>query len=170
MFNLLFLSIRGVLTAVRSRRELALENLVLRHQLQVAVRTNPSPRLRSEDRILWVWLSRLWPGWRQHLAIVRPESVLRWHRKGWRLYWTWRSNARIGRPRLSADVRDLIATMTRENRLGGTERVRGELLKLGIVISNRSIRRYRWRKPSPLGAQSWRTFLTTAATAGSTWL
>ena len=160
MFNLLFLSIRGVLAAVRSRREVALENVVLRHQLQVALRTNPSPRLRSEDRILWVWLSRLWPGWRQHLAIVRPESVLRWHRKRWRLYWTWRSNARLGRPRLSADVRDLIATMTRENRLWGTERVRGELLKLGIVVSNRSIRRYRWRKRSPVGTQSWRTFLT----------
>ena len=160
MFNLLILSIRGFLAAVRSRREVALENVVLRHQLQVALRTNPSPRLRSEDRILWVWLSRLWPGWRQHLAIVRPESVLRWHRKGWRLYWTWRSNARIGRPRLSADVRDLIGTMTRENRLWGTERVRGELLKLGIVVSNRSIRRYRWRKPSPLGPQSWRTFRT----------
>ena len=159
MLNLLTLFIRSVLAAGRSRREVALENVVLRHQLQVALRTNPSPRLRSEDRILWVWLSRLWPGWRQHLVIVRPESVLRWHRQGWRMYWTWRSKARIGRHRLSTEVRDLIATMTRENRLWGPERVRGELHKLGIVVSNRSIRRYRWRKPSPVGAQSWRTFL-----------
>jgi len=159
MLNLLFLTIRAILAVARARREVALENLVLRHQLHVALRTNPSPRLRSEDRILWVWLSRFWLGWRQHLVIVRPESVLRWHRQGWRLYWTWRSKARIGRPRLSTEVRDLIATMTRENRLWGTERVRGELLKLGIVVSNRSIRRYRWRKPSPVGTQSWRTFL-----------
>ena len=136
MFTLLALIIRGVLAASRSRREIALENLVLRHQLQVALRTNPSPRLRSKDRIFWVWLSRLWLGWRQHLVIVRPESVLRWHRQGWRLYWTWRSKARIGRPRLSTEVRDLIATMTRENRLWGTERVRGELLKLAARLSN----------------------------------
>ena len=80
--------------------------------------------------------------------------------KGWRLYWTWRSKARFGRPRLSAEVRELIAQMSRANRLWGTERIRGELLKLGLVVSNRSIRRYRWRKPrGGSQAQSWRTFL-----------
>ena len=91
--------------------------------------------------------------------IVRPETVLRWHRKGWRLCWTWRSRGRIGRPRLSAEVKDLIAQISRDNRLWGTEHIRGELLKLGIVVSNRSIRRYRWRKPRPEGSQAWRTFL-----------
>ena len=91
--------------------------------------------------------------------IVRPETVLRWHRKGWRRYWTWRSRGRIGRPRLSAEVKDLIAQIWRENRLWGTERIRGELLKLGIVVSNRSIRRYRWRRPRPQSSQAWRTFL-----------
>lgn len=151
----------GVLVALfRSRRDLLLENAVLRHQLQVALRTNPRPRLRPIDRILWVWLSRLWPrGWRQRLSIVQPATFIGWHRKGWRLYWTWKSGIRLGRQRLSAEVRQLIAEMSRDNPLWGTERIRGEMLKLGIVVNNRSIRRYRWRRSTPGGTQSWRTFL-----------
>jgi len=159
MHELLFLLVRSLIVGFRSRRDLALENLVLRHQLQVALRTNPTPRLRRRDRVLWVWIDRLWPASRRHLLIVRPETVLRWHRKGWRLYWTWRSRGRIGRPRMPAEVKELIAQISRDNRLCGTERIRGELLKLGIVVSNRSIRRYRWRKPRPEGSQAWRTFL-----------
>ena len=144
----------------RSRRDLLLENAVLRHQLQVALRTNPRPRLRPIDRILWAWLSRLWPGgWQEHLSIVQPATVISWHRKGWRLYWTWKSRILLGRPRLSAEVRALIAEMSRDNPLWDTERIRGEMLKLGIVVSNRSIRRYRWRRPRSGGTQSWRTFL-----------
>ena len=161
MLQLLFLLLRGVLAGFRSRRNVALENLVLRHQLQVALRTNPTPRLANPDRILWTWL-RLWSSWRDHLLVVKPASVIRWHRKGWRLYWSWKSRTRLARPRLSPEVRDFIGTMSRDNRLWGTERIRGELLKLGIVVSKRSIRRYRWRKPTPVGSQSqtWRTFLT----------
>ena len=84
---------------------------------------------------------------------------MRWHRHGWRLLWRWKSRSRGGRPHLSLEVRDLITTMSRENRLWGTERIRGELLKLGIVVSNRSIRRYRWRGPRRPPSQTWRTFL-----------
>jgi transposase InsO family protein len=84
---------------------------------------------------------------------------VRWHRQGWRLVWRWKSRSRGGRPKLSPEVRDLIRTMSRENRLWGTERIRGELLKLGIVVSNRSIRRYRWRGPRRPPSQTWRTFL-----------
>jgi putative transposase len=98
--------------------------------------------------------------WRQHLLLVQPETVLRWHRNGWRLYWSWKSRTRLGRPRLSHEARDLIARISQENRLWGTERIRGELLKLGICVSNRSIRRYRWRKPTRGGTQAWRTFLS----------
>jgi transposase InsO family protein len=100
-----------------------------------------------------VWLRQAWPSWRNHLHLVKPETVLRWHRKGWRLHWTWKSRTP------SAEVRALIATMSRDNPLWGSERIRGELLKLGIVVSRRSIRRYRWRKPALGGSQTWRTFL-----------
>ncbi len=108
-----------------------------------------------------MWLCHFWPnGWRQHLRLVRPETVLRWHRKGWRLYWTWKSHTKLGRPHLSAEVRALIARISKENPLWGTERIRGELLKLGVAVSNRSIRRYRWRRGQPGDHQRWRTFLT----------
>src|ERR1700736_6465690 len=125
MPELLRLALQTFVAAVRSRRDLALENLVLRHQLQVALRTNPHPRLRVPDRVLWVWLRHLWPeGWRRHLRVVQPETVLRWHRKGWRLYWTWKSRSRLGRPRLNSEVRNLIAAMSRDNPLWGSERIR----------------------------------------------
>ena len=157
LFNLL---LRVLISACRSRHGLVLENLVLRHQLEVLSRARAKPRLRNVDRVLWVWLRRVWPsGWARHLRIVRPETVVGWHRKGWRLYWTWKSRSGLGRPRLKREVRELIARMSRENRLWGTERIRGELLKLGIVVSNRSIRRYRWRGPRRERSQSWRTFL-----------
>ena len=161
MLQLLATVLRAFIALLRPRRDLVLENLVLRHQLQVALRTNPRPLLHDRDRILWVWIRRWWPnGWPRHLAIVRPETVIGWHRKGWRLYWTWRSRAPFGRPRLSAGVRELIAQMSRDNPLWGTERIRGELLKLGIVVSNRSIRRYRWQKQGGHHrGQTWRTFL-----------
>lgn len=149
------------LAPFRGRRALVLENLALRHQLQVALRGDPRLRIRQHDRVLWVWLRQLWPGgWRRHLVFVQPETVVGWHRKGWRLYWTWKSRTRLGRPRLGAEVRELICLMSRENPLWGSERIRGELLKLGIAVSNRSIRRYRWRSPSPVGTQRWRSFLS----------
>ena len=85
--------------------------------------------------------------------------MIGWHRRGWRLYWTWRSRSRLGRPRLSPEVRELIARVSKDNPLWGTERIRGELLKLAIVVSNRSIRRHRWRGPRRERSQSWRTFL-----------
>jgi hypothetical protein len=79
------------------------------------LRTNPHPRLRG---VLWVWLRYLWPeGWRRHLRVVQPETVLRWHRKGWRLYWTWKSRTRVGRPRLSAELKALIGRISQENPL-----------------------------------------------------
>jgi len=161
MLLVLLLIVRSFLAGLRPRRDLMLENLALRHQLQVALRTNPRPRLRAADRALWLWLRRAWPdGWQQHLRLVRPATVLRWHRKGWRLYWTWKSRTRLGRPHLSREVRELISRISRENPLWGTERIRGELLKLGIAVSGRSIRRYRWRGTRPEGDhQRWRTFL-----------
>ena len=107
-----------VLTWLRPRRELVLENLLLRHQLAVLTRptrTRPRARLRVWDRLLWVLASRFCDGWREHLAIVTPDTVVRWHRQGWRLFWHWKSRLRGGRPQLSPEVRDLIVTMSREN-------------------------------------------------------
>jgi putative transposase len=147
----------------RSRRGLALENLLLRQQLVVALRTRPRPALRRRDRLFWCVARRICADWRRHLVLVRPETVLRWHRGAWRLHWWWRSRRPMGRPRVPAEVRDLIARMARDNPLWGTERIRGELRKLGIAVSAGSIRRYRWRRPPRPPSQTWRTFLANHA-------
>ena len=144
MLELLWLLLTTVLAWARPRQDLVLENLLLRHQLGVLTRpthARPRHRLRLWDKLLWVLARRLCLGWREHLRIVTPDTVVRWHRQGWRLFWRWKSRSRGGRPHLSPEVRDLIVTIARENRLWGTERISGELLKLGIVVSNRSIRR-----------------------------
>ena len=147
----------------RERHGLVVENLLLRHQLQVALRSRQRLHLKNRDRFFWLVVRRLYPAWRRHLVLVRPATVLRWHRRGWRLYWRWRSGRHLGRPRLSPEIRELITTMASQNPLWGTERIRGELLKLGIVVSSRSIRRYRRRRHSTPPSQSWRTFLANHA-------
>jgi putative transposase len=143
MLELLTLLLGVVAAALRSHRDLVLEHLLLRHQLAVAARPRRRPRLRTWDKLLWLLGRRLCPGWRGHLVLLTPETVVRWHRQGWRLFWRWRSRSAGGRPRLSVETRDLIRSISRDNILWGTERIRGELLKLGIAVSNRSIRRYR---------------------------
>ena len=115
--------------------------------------------LRSADRLFWVLLSRLWPAWRATLVIVRPETVITWHRKGFRLFWTWKSRRRRGgRAPVPREVRDIIRRMSRENPLWGAPRIHGELLKLGIEVSEATVSKYieRHRKPP---SQTWRTFL-----------
>jgi putative transposase len=150
----------GALRAMlRGRRALVLENLLLRQQLAVALRARPRPRFRRRDRVFWVLARRLCPDWHRHLALVQPETVLRWHRQGWRLFWWWRSGRPTGRPRVPPEVRALIRRLSEENRLWGTERIRGELRALGIAVSNGSIRRYRWRPAPRPPSQTWRTFL-----------
>jgi transposase InsO family protein len=159
MIELLGLLLATVGSLFRSRKRLILEKLLLRQQLQVALRHQRRPRLRTRDKLFWLLIRRLhWDG-RCHLLLVRPETVLRWHRKGWRLFWHWQSHHPLGRPRLKPEVRSLIATMAHENPHWGTERIRGELLKLGIAVSARSIRRCRRRGPARPPSQSWRTFL-----------
>jgi transposase InsO family protein len=161
----------GVLALTRAtcrrRSDLVVENLLLRHQL--AVLTRPTRRRRVHfrrfDTLLWVLVRRVRRDWRRHLVVVTPDTVIRWHRAGWRLYWRWRSRSAGGRPRLAPEVRQLIARMSQENPLWGSERIRGELLKLGIAVSNRSIRRYRWRGPRRPRSQTWRTFLRNHAHA-----
>ena len=144
----------------RSRAALELENLALRHQIGILQRsTRKRPKLASWDRWLWVWFSRIWSDWRSALAIVKPETVVAWHRAGFRLFWTWKvRRGQRGRPLISREVRDLIRKMCRENPGWGAPRIHGELLKLGIDIGGTSVSKYmvRCRKPP---SQTWRTFL-----------
>jgi putative transposase len=114
VLELLWLLLTTVLAWARPRQDLVLENLLLRHQLAVLTRptrTRPRARLRTGDKLLWVLARRFCAGWRDHLAIVTPETVVRWHRQGWCLLWRWKSRSRGGRPHLSPEVRDLIVTM-----------------------------------------------------------
>jgi putative transposase len=149
-------TLRGV---VRSRAALHFEVLALRHQLQVLQRSQPRRlRLANADRWLWAWLSRGWSGWRTALVIVKPETVVAWHRKGFRLFWTWKSRRRTGRPPVAIDVRGLIRRMSQENPLWGAPRINGELLKLGVQVSQATVAKYMARPARP-PSQAWRTFL-----------
>jgi len=144
----------------RSRAALELENLALRHQIGVLQRSaTKRPKLTAGDRLLWIGLSRIWRDWRSALAIVKPETVVAWHRAGFRLFWTWKVRCgQPGRPLISREVRHLIRRMCRENPLWGAPRIHGELLKLGIDIGETSVGKYMVRSHKP-PSQTWRTFL-----------
>jgi putative transposase len=160
MFEVLGVLLGLLRTSLRCREDLVLETLLLRHQLAVLARsTRRRPAIRRRDKLVWILSRRLCRDWRRHLVLVRPETVVARHRRGWRLFWWWRSHRPVGRPRLSPEVRELIATMSGDNPRWGAERIRGELLKPGIVVSKRSIRRYRWRAAPRPPSQTWRTFL-----------
>jgi putative transposase len=160
MIEYVVLLLTLVRATVLDRGDLVAENLLLRHQLAVLTRpTRKRPRLRAGDRLFWLLSRLVRRDWRQHLVLVTPETVVRWHRRGWRLFWRWRSRGRMGRPRVNPEIRDLIATMARDNPTWGAERIRGELLKLGIAVSKASVQRYRRRGPARPPSQTWRTFL-----------
>jgi transposase InsO family protein len=151
--------ISAFFSAFSRHRDLALENLALRQQLAIFKRRHPRPSLRPTDRLFWVWLSKIWTGWREALIIVKPETVIAWHRQAFRFYWRWLSRRKsIGRPTVSAEVRTLIKQMTQANPLWGAPRIHGELLKLGIDISERTVSRLMTKNRKP-PSQTWRTFL-----------
>jgi hypothetical protein len=127
---------------VRSKQELIVENMLLRHQLIVLRRSVPRPTIIAVDRALLVLLAGRLRAWRQVLVIVQPDTLLRWHRQGFRLFWTWKSRSKVGRPPIPAETIALIKDMAADNPLWGTERIRGELLKLGIRVAKRTIRKY----------------------------
>jgi len=135
-----------------------IEILALRHQLNVLQRSVRRPKLRSTDRWLWIVLARLWTNWRSALMLVKPETVLGWHRQGFRLYWTWKSRHRVGRPSVGPEIRQLIRTVSDANPLWGAPKIHGELLKLGIDVSQTTVSRYIHKKTKP-PSQTWRTFL-----------
>ena len=158
----LFLAWLGWLSAFfRSRHRLVLEIAVLRQQLSVLKRKNPRPRLIRLDRLFWVALRRFWGRWSEVLVIVKPETVTRWHREGFRLYWRLRSRRhQSGRPELTLEIRELIQRMAAENPTWGAPRIHGELLKLSIAISERTVSRYLARvQPRRRAGQQWLSFL-----------
>jgi putative transposase len=156
VFLALLLTLRS---CARSRMVLQLEVLALRHQLQVLQRTRPRRvRLVKTDRWLWMWFSRVWTEWRPALVIVKPETVVAWHRRGFRLFWIWKSRRRTGRPTAPPDVRVLIRTMSQTNPRWGAPRIHGELLKLGIDVCQATVAKYMIRRRQP-PSQTWRTFL-----------
>jgi putative transposase len=149
----------AMVTTVKSRTALQVENLALRHQLAVLRRSVKRPKLTSADRLLWALLCEAWSDWRSSLLIVKPETVIAWHRKGFRLFWTWKVHrGQPGRPPVSKEIRQLIRKMSRENPLWGAPRIHGELLKLGIDIGETSVGKYIARRRKP-PSQTWKTFL-----------
>src|ERR671931_1666254 len=158
MVTWLWIILGTLRSAVRTHRELALENLGLRQQLAVWKARQPRPRLTQVDRIFWVLISRLWANWRHSLQVVRPETVVGWHRQGFRRYWAWRSRRRHGRLMIRTELRDLIRRMSRANPLWGAPRIHGELLKLGLTVSQATVSKYMLRPRRP-PSQAWRAFL-----------
>src|SRR5215831_1546904 len=147
---------------LRSREDLLLENLALRQQLLALHSRRPRPRLSTAHKLFWVILRRLWSGWKRPLVLVKPRTVVAWHRAGFRLYWKWLSRAKRvgGRKRVSQEIRALIFRMAAENPTWGAPRIHGELLKLGFCISEPTVSRWLRRAPrNPDPAKPWLRFL-----------
>jgi len=148
----------------KSRSRLEAENLLLRHQLNLALRQASShPRLRGSDRALLVWVVRLWPSLLDVVQVVQPETILRWHRAGFRSFWRWKSRNRVGRPKIDRELCELIRRISTENPLWGASRIHGELLKLGFEVAQSTVSKYMCRGRPP--SQSWKTFLRNHAEA-----
>jgi putative transposase len=148
--------------SLRSRRDLLLENLALRQQLGVLKRRRPQPRFAVSDKLFWVILRRLWPRWQRALILVQPETVVGWHRAGFKLYWTWlsRHRKRAGRKCVNKELREVIFRMIAENRTWGAPRIHGELKMLGFDISERTVLRWMRKAPrNPEPAKRWAAFL-----------
>ena len=142
----------------KSRRRLEVENLFLRHQLNIVLRRTPQRlRLRGGDRALLVWMTRRWPSLLGLARVVQPDTILRWHRAGFKAYWRWKSQGRAGRPRIERELRDLIRQMSKENPLWGSPRIHGELLKLGFEIAESTVSKYMVRRRGP-PSQNWGAF------------
>ena len=139
--------------------------MFLRHQLNIALRRAPPRlRLRGSDRALLIWMTKLWPRLLSATQVVQPETILRWHRAGFKVFWCWKSRNRAGRPRIDRGLRDLIQRMSRENPLWGASRIHGELLMLGFEVAQSTVSKYIMRRRNP-PSQTWKTFLQNNAEA-----
>src|SRR3979490_1366978 len=159
MIAFLILFLHVLVSPFKTRARLEAEIALLRHQLNVLRRQAPlKPRLTVADRLVFVWLYHLFPAVLNAVTIVQPETVIRWHRTGLRLYWRWKSRSRGGRPKAPIEVRHLIREITLANRLWRAPRIHGELLKLGVEVAQSTVTKYmarRGRGPS----QTWKAFL-----------
>src|SRR3989441_8856269 len=160
MLTALVVLLRSIGLICCGHQEVALENLALRQQLAALRRTVKRPQLRERDRLFWILLAKGWREWRTALIVVQPDTVVRWHRQWLRRQWTWHSTrTRPGRPSTNATVRTLVGKMAAANPLWGAPRIHGELCKLGIAVSERTVSRL-LRRPRRPSSQTWRTFLT----------
>jgi len=142
VLHLLLSLIAAARVFFQSRTDIAVEVLALRQQVAVLKRKRPRPPLRPLDRLFWIVLRTSWSRWRDALVIVKPETVVGWHRAGFRLYWRWKSRPRAGRPRITQELRALIRRLAQENTGWGAPKIHGELQKLGLVLSERTVARY----------------------------
>jgi hypothetical protein len=164
MIAIVLLLVRMLCDCFKPRARLEAEVLILRHQLNILQQRTPRRRLhlRWVDRALFIWLYRRYPRILDAMSIVRPETIVRWHRKGLARYWRWKSRSPGGRPRIAQEVRDLIRRMSFENSLWGATKIHGELLKLGIRVAQSTVSIYMVpRRDRPL--QTWKTFINNHA-------
>lgn len=133
--------------------------MALRQQLCIYQRKSLRPKLQKKDRLFWILLSIVWGNWKSALTIVSPETVIKWHRQGFKLFWKWKSRKRgLGRPKIDKEIRSLIRNMSIENPLLGAPRIQAELKLLGYDVAESTVRKYRARNQTP-PSQTWRTFL-----------
>jgi transposase InsO family protein len=160
MTSFLILLLHALASPFKSQARLEAEIVFLRHQLNLQRRRLPAkPRLTAADRLLFVWLYRLVPSLLNAAVVIQPDTIVRWHRAGFRAYWRWKSRSRGGRPKVAAEVRCLIRQMSVENSLWGAPRIHGELLKLGIEVAQSTVAKYMAKRRRPGSGQTWRTFL-----------
>ncbi len=154
--KVLFLLFRGLFV---SQSNLILENLALHQQLTIQQRIIKRPKLKNKDRIFWSWISQIWPDWKSNLIIVKPETVIKWHRQGFKLYWRWKSRTnKVGRPRVPKEIRNLIRQMSQENPIWGAPRIQSELKLLGYEVADSTVAKYMIKHKKP-PSQTWRSFL-----------
>src|SRR6202166_4440751 len=169
MIGLLCFVLAVLASPFKSKLRLEAENAVLRHQLNVVRRRLPGRvRLTNHDRWFLIQLYRWFPSILHVLTVIRPETLVRWHRAGFRCYWRWKARPLGGRPRIDAELRALIRRMSMENPLWGASRIHGELLKLGFEVAQSSVAKYMVKRRGP-PSQGWRTFLRNHAPDIAAW-
>ena len=144
----------------RGKHDIVLENLALRQQLIVQQRSIKRPKIKNRDRIFWIWLSRFWNDWRSSLIVVKPPTVVGWHKKGVKRYWRWKSR-KVGRPNIDWELIKLIRKLQKENSTWSAQRIQGELKKLGYEVCDNTVAKYMIKSKGgdPSKRQRWLTFL-----------